>query len=535
MNNEMKPSERVALRVLLGVFLLLLFVELPGSHLFDPDEARYAEIPREMLASGNFLKMELNGSDYLEKPPLLYWANALSMKALGETPFAARLPVRLACTGTVLLLICAEGLWPALLYISCLLPFALGRINIIDGLVSFFITAAFFSLRSLLRAESLQKTRRQALLLGTSVAFGVLAKGLIAIVLPGLVFAAWVAITKQWSALRKVLVGWAPIIFFALVVPVVLLLETNNPGFFHFFVVREHFQRYLSDIHERTQPWWFFVPVVMLGLLPWPMLIIANIRSAFRKGWRDLRTQSDLLFLGLWAVVPFCFFSLSHSKLIPYILPIFVPLSILMARPILSADSLSNAAWKYQAIFFSLIGIGGFFAARHASAVVRLDLFGPVAMLSGIFVAAGWVGYMMARRSTVQACLTQTALWSVSVGVLVGVVPKLAHDYSDHALAVAAKEAGTPRIFMVRDYSQNFPWVLQRPVPVVGFKGELASNGELDPKLFWSESDFWRLWQGPEKVVVVTRGRDISEFATPTGLPVRLASNRRRTVLLNHN
>src|SRR2546426_686286 len=157
------------LRLFLAVFVVLLCLDLPGSWLIDPDESRYAEIPREMLASGDFVTPTLNGAHYFEKPPLFYWLNAGSIALFGHSSFAARLPVRLAALGTAAILAAGlrsvapgAGLWAALVFLSAQLSFALGRYNIIDGLLSFTLTLSFFSLRGiLLQPEPGRKLRHE--------------------------------------------------------------------------------------------------------------------------------------------------------------------------------------------------------------------------------------------------------------------------------------------------------------------------------------------------------------------------------------
>src|SRR5579872_492632 len=148
-------SERRALIALLLVFVALLLAELPGSWLMEPDEARYAEIPREMLATHDYVAPRLNDAHYFEKPPLLYWANALSMRAFGLDAYAARLPTRLAALGTAAIVafeletpaLPGWGLWAALILLSAPLSFVLGRYNVTDGLLTCAMTGAFFALR----------------------------------------------------------------------------------------------------------------------------------------------------------------------------------------------------------------------------------------------------------------------------------------------------------------------------------------------------------------------------------------------------
>src|SRR5690242_10379753 len=206
-------SERRALIALVLVFVALLFAELPGSWLMEPDEARYAEIPREMLATHDFVTPSLNDAHYFEKPPLLYWANALSMRAFGLDAYAARLPTRLAALGTAAIVafeletpaLPGWGLWAALILLSAPLSFVLGRYNVTDGLLTCAMTGAFFALRRFLAARERGARAPGALAaLGACAALAVLTKGLIGIVFPGLVLLIWAGVTGRWRRVAVV-------------------------------------------------------------------------------------------------------------------------------------------------------------------------------------------------------------------------------------------------------------------------------------------------------------------------------------------
>src|SRR5262245_50108885 len=177
---EALPARPPGSRSLMAAFVVLLavvWIEPRGSGLAEPDETRYAEIPREMLAAGDLVVPRLNGVPYFEKPPLLYWLNAASLCVFGETPWAARLPTRLAGLGTVALVIVAAngagagGLAAAVFFLAAPMGFLFSRTNLTDGLLTFFFTATLLAGRAaILRRESGRPWIGMAALFGASCA-----------------------------------------------------------------------------------------------------------------------------------------------------------------------------------------------------------------------------------------------------------------------------------------------------------------------------------------------------------------------------
>ena len=185
--------QRRTLWVFLAIFAALLFIERPASWLGDPDEARYAEIPQRMLATGDYVTPQLNGSDYFEKPPLLYWANAVSIKIIRRLALCRAAPHASArrsawCCCLFLLNKRRAGtpLWAALIFMSSVLPFVLGRVNLTDALVSLGITLTLLSMRNFLIARDENRRSTKSILgVGLGLTIGVLSKGVIGVFLPG--------------------------------------------------------------------------------------------------------------------------------------------------------------------------------------------------------------------------------------------------------------------------------------------------------------------------------------------------------------
>ncbi len=314
----------------------LFLAGLGNAPLIDPDEGRYAEIPREMMAAGDFVTPTLNYVKYFEKPPMLYWANAASMFIFGKNEFAARLPSALAGLLTILLVYLAgrkfynrrTGLISAIILGSSAGFLMQSRIILTDMLLTFFLSMALFSFMMGVRRSTSSKRFWFNLFFAAS-ALALLTKGLIGMLIPGMIIFWYLLISKQWKLLFKIPWISGILIFLAISVPWFLLVSMKNPEFPHFFFIHEHFNRFTSKVHGRYQPFWYFIPVIVGILFPWFTHIPAAIYAGWRR-WKSSRDNPDL-FLILWFILPFLFFSISSSKLVPYMLPVCPPIALLVA------------------------------------------------------------------------------------------------------------------------------------------------------------------------------------------------------------
>ena len=317
------------------------FVLLDAHALFNPDEGRYAEIPREMLASGSWLVPRLNGLVYIEKPPLQYWATAASFAVFGATEWAARLYTGVCGLLTVLVAwFTADRLWgrstawrAGLMTASSLLVVLVSHHLTLDMSLTFFLTTmvASFCLAQHYRDEP-SRARRWMWCAWVAAALAVLTKGIVALVLPGLTLVLYSLLQGDRTVWRRLSPVSGVVLLLLIAAPWFVLMQREVPQFFDFFFVREHFQRFLTRISDRYEPWWFFIPILVVGCLPW--LLPAGRAVLF--GWRTSPARGQFnarRFLWVWVVVTLCFFSASDSKLVPYILPLFPPLALLMASP----------------------------------------------------------------------------------------------------------------------------------------------------------------------------------------------------------
>lgn len=544
-------SERRGLAALLVVFALLLFAELPGSWLLDPDESRYAEIPREMLATGDWITPRLNAAHYFEKPPLLYWANAASIAVLGHTPFAARLPTRLATIGTAVALIVALGdtglptlgWWAALLFLAAPLSWALGRMNLTDGVLTFGLTVELLALRAFLRRrEEGARALGASVLVGLGAALAVMAKGLIGIVLPGLVLLAWAAVTSRWRRVREILLSPAPLVFLALTAPWFVAVSLRNPAFAQIFFVREHFARFATPEARRPGPIYYFVVAFVVGFLPFLAPMVRAV-GALRGGWRDrYASHRDELFFALWAVVVIAFFSLSRSKLLPYVLPAFPAAAALGAYGVVAA---TRGAPRWQlayAVLLSVIAAAGVAYGLTSGELARYQVAAFAVLGAAALVASAWVAVLLAARDARLALGAVALGWGGVYVALIAAMPRVAGDLSSHDLAVAAGRVPGATVVAYRTYPQSFPWELRHPIVVADYIDELGSDGIRPPSLYWSASELRARWAAGESLVVVTRPRSVPHLvgdeadppgARPAGAPVTIAANREYVVVTN--
>ena len=291
-------------------------VPLIQRPLFNPDEGRYAEIPREMLAGGDWVIPHLNGLAYIEKPPLQYWATAAIYAVLGPSEFSARLYITLTAFGTVLAVWwAARRLWTrelalraAGLTFSMLLFILLGQLLTLDMSLSFYMTGCLcaFLVAQVHAEQDRPKSARTAMLLAwTAAALGVMTKGLVAAVIPAAVLVLYSAYTRDGSPWRRLYIGWGLPLFLLIAAPWHVLAERRLDDFIQFFFVREHFARFMTPVSDRQEPFWFFGAVFLIGTLPWT---VSAVRALF-TGWRRQARASGFdatVFLWVWVVSSVC-------------------------------------------------------------------------------------------------------------------------------------------------------------------------------------------------------------------------------------
>jgi 4-amino-4-deoxy-L-arabinose transferase-like glycosyltransferase len=296
-------SWRRDLLLLTLAFGALYFALLGGNALSNPDESRYSEIPREMLATGDFVTPKLNGVNYFEKPPLLYWAVAACFAVFGQNEWAARIMPALSGLFGVLLTYAAArrlhgraaGVASAIVLGSSLLFFALSRLLILDMAVSMLMCATLFCF--ILGVREAPGARRRWLFYGlyASAALATLTKGLIGFLVTGAVMFLWLLVFNQWKRLRPLHLPSGIALFLAIALPWHLLAAQRNPTWAEFYLIHEHFTRFTTTVHGRYEPWWYFIPIVALGIFPWTGFFWNATREALADAVEDADAYAESL------------------------------------------------------------------------------------------------------------------------------------------------------------------------------------------------------------------------------------------------
>jgi 4-amino-4-deoxy-L-arabinose transferase-like glycosyltransferase len=512
--------------------ILAFFWGLGGYGLIDPDEGRYAEISREMLETGDFVTPRLNYVKYFEKPVLHYWLTAASFAALGESEFAARLiPVLCALGGACLVFALArrrwgsdEGFYASVVLSTGLLWFAVARLNILDMTVSFFITLSLAGFWRGCGEEKEGKSRRYLLFFYGGMALATLSKGLIGIVLPGGIVFWYIVLTRRWRLILDALYGPGIALFCLLAVPWFWAVCRANDDFFYFFFVQEHFLRYTTSIHDRYQPFWFFIPILAAGLIPWAGLLPDMFRTIRTKvengGTEQPEGRSFEVFLGVWFTVPFIFFSLSNSKLLPYIVPCLPPLAILGGRVLSSIAKDGGPAAKrlivINGIFSLLVAIAGI-AYPLADKDLGTALYPYTLPAAASLALSAFCGAFFYRRREYDKMVRVLCLLAV-VNLLVfsrGFLLKGELDsYKEPAAAIEEWLGPEDVVVSYRDIAQGLGFYLKRRIVLANAMGELKFGAlqEKDPHWFIDSQGLKKLWFGKRRVFLITQERHEEEL-----------------------
>jgi 4-amino-4-deoxy-L-arabinose transferase len=322
--------------VIIGIFIFLYILPLGIRPIIIPDESRYAEIPREMISSGNWIVPRLNGLRYYEKPVMGYWLDALSIRLFGENAFAVRFPSA-AATGLsafmIFLLIrrfsgeITDATLGALIFLTSFMVYGIGTFNILDSVLAMFVTASMTSFFFAFDAKSSKKKKNVYLwLFGMFCGFAFLTKGFLAFVLPVVTIVPFMIWEGRFKEL--LVVSWLPIFVSVLVVmPWAVLVHFKAPDFWNFFVWNEHIKRFLSSGAQHHESFWYYTYLLPAAVLPWTFFFPAAILGIKKTGIKAPLNR----YLICWFLFPFLFFSVSKGKILTYILPCFPPIAMLLS------------------------------------------------------------------------------------------------------------------------------------------------------------------------------------------------------------
>ncbi len=427
-------------------FLFILGLQIVG--LVGADEPRYAQVAREMLTRHDWVTPVLYGHPWLEKPPLYYWCTMIAYQgAGGVTDTAARLPsALLSCLLVFFIYIWARRFRPgmqldaALITASAAIIIGFGRSASTDMPLTVMFTVAMLSWYGWYASEK----RTWLLAFYFFMALGTLAKGPVAVFLGGVIILLFAGLRRDARLILRTLWPIGIVVYLAVAAPWYIAVQHANPEFFRTFFLEHNLERFSSNLYHHPQPFWFYIPVALLALVPWTVFAVAAMVDAVRD-WRlstqqppgqdDLRT-----YLALWFLVPIVFFSLSHSKLPGYILPAIPAATILLADFILRRENENLKPPAWMIVLHALLSSAMLIAAFMVSfKLVKLALPRNVIIVAAALAIVTFIMYWFAIQNQGYKVLRFTTLVPVVIAfalVLRGTAPMV--DYLESQRTVAA-------------------------------------------------------------------------------------------------
>ncbi len=489
MRNGKQILRAVVLILLAYVFL---FHGIGDYSLKEPDEGRYAEIPREMVQDGDWVVPHLNHVRYFEKPPLFYWAVAISYKIFGVSEWSFRFPNALSAFLCIMVLYLAlrrrfseeAAFISSAVLLSSFGFFAMARIVTIDMFFTFWLFCALISFTGFYRERKAWFLSLFYIALGLAT----LTKGPVCVVLIGITIIIFLFTERNLAFLRelKLLRGLA--IYAVITLPWIVAIAVKEKEFLYFFFIDQHVLRFFTSKHKRSGPVYYFFPVLFAGLLPWSVLIPRSIVNA----WRN----SELRFFAIWTFVVFAFFSLSGSKLPPYILPAFPALSILIGH-------LFHACWGdlirkrleivvYIVIFAvfalsALLPSNPLFIAyinnvsEEAPTIMKdLRCFSVVVSLSSFVLFCLLIVRRLNRFSILFCLFNLFSLFLVSAIIFNTPVLDRMNTTKEFATIINQRRTGQDIIVNYASYDQTLPFYTGSRVVIASYKGELEMGSRYE-------------------------------------------------------
>ncbi len=550
---------RPILALLAAIFLASWLIPSITRTLVRPDEGRYTEIAREMAESGDFVTPRLNGLKYFEKPPLQYWTTALAISVFGQNEFTARWwPLFSGFLGLGLVWLTVRALagrdvaWVTVGLLGAMIYyFIIAHINTVDMSLAAFMTLTMVGLiRGFgVDGQSANATRSWMIAAWAGAAFAFLSKGLIGIVLPGAIFVLYVLVSRQWRLLTRMEWIWGPLAFVLIALPWPLLVQGANPEWAHFFFIYEHFERFSNTEHGRDGALYYFVPILLVGLLPWTPAVLAFLRRDGRAAIRETYAKAQMnvpLFLAIWCAFLFVFFSISRSKLPSYLLP-SVPAFAMLLAPVMLR--MPNVQFGRLFIAVALVPLGLLVAAAindrfesdaYTPGMVNAyaKYFVVSAALYAAAIAAAW--WLNGKSRRVDALIVASALATAAGSCLAIGYGTLSASTSSKQLvvdfiAVEPGYRGDDIFFSIGMYEQTLPAYLKRTVTLVDYLDEMGLGAYFEPdKVRFNFADFAEEWEALDRGYAVTDFDQLPrlDFA---GLDYRVvATDLRRAIIARH-
>jgi 4-amino-4-deoxy-L-arabinose transferase-like glycosyltransferase len=547
------PLNRAALLLLVAALAVIWFAPLGLRHLIPSDEGRYAEMAREMFATGDWITPRYNGYKYFEKPPLQTWMNALTFAWFGLGEWQARLYTALASFAGVLVVGYTgarvfnpvAGFCAALVLATSPYWNLMGHFNALDMGLSFWMALTLCALLLAQRPGLAPRAARGWMwLCWAAMAFAVLSKGLVGLILPGAVLVLYTLVTRDWALWKRLYLVSGVVIFFAIVTPWFVLVQQRNPEFFNFFFIVQQFRRYLTPEQNRPGPFYYFVPVLLVGFLPWLSVSLQSIRHALRMP-RQPNGFAPMTLLLIWSGFIFLFFSASHSKLISYVLPIAPSLALVIGAylPLVTREQFRRHLLGY--LLFLVAAALGTLALGHLGDA-RTPNAQYVAFQKWVYVALA-VAFVLTlvavrlnrlgRAGIVAAATAFGAGW-----LLLGTIGGTGHDqfgrYSSGALLAPAIRAELAKLppdtpfYSIEALDHTLPFYVRHTTIMVARQDELAFGISVEPDKWIPTVDQWIARWKTDRYALALMSPERYRQLAEQGLPMQVVAEDNRRVVV---
>ncbi|QWD64483.1 glycosyltransferase family 39 protein [Polynucleobacter sp. MWH-UH2A] len=537
--------------LLLVIYATLWFGTLNYRHLIPSDEGRYAEMAREMLVTGDWVTPRYNGYKYFEKPPLQIWATAATFQLFGVGDWQARLWT--ALTGFITILAIgftgariynARAGWLAAVVLASSPMWVIsGHFNSLDMGLSAFLVAALCSLLLAQTSQTQSSTRNWMWACWTFMALATLSKGVIGAALPAMVFVIYSISAWDWKIWTRLRLFSGLILFLVITAPWFILVAQRNPEFLEFFFIHEHLQRFTQDAHSRTGPIYYFVPLLFIGMLPW----VAQLPGSIAQAWQERSsTFSCGWLLSCWFLVIFVFFSISHSKLPGYIIPVFPAIALLIGKRLdhlLGHTNSLSIAWRLQAIGFAVLAGIGFFFLSEIGKQARPDEIEAYAQY-GYWIIAALIALLafslyasfQAKRNGISSIVSYA--WGF---FLCAIIAGTGHETLGRAVSgidlanrVKNNIPANANLYSVRLLDHTVPFYLGRTMIMVEDPDELRFGVDQEPALWLPTlDDFIIRWkEDPSAYAIMVPEQYVA--LQSAGLPMQELDRDSRRVIVKH-
>ena len=486
------------------ISIMILFFNLGGIPLLDPDEPVYAETPKEMFIFNEFVSPRIFGEYWYDKPPMYYWLVAASYKVFGISEFSSRFPS--AALGVVCALVVylagrrlfneRAGFIGALVLTTSIEFFYLGKAAVTDMTLLLCLTVSLLSF--------LQKRYYLAYLFA---GLATLTKGPIGLLLPGAIVFSYILCTRNWSYLKTMKIPSGLLLYALVALPwYVVMYQLHGNAFIDTFLGFHNVTRFTSPEHPEGILWYYYIPVLILGFFPWTSIMFQSIWASLTKSRQDF---SALLFLNIWSLVIFVFFSISQTKLVSYILPLYPPLAMVVGWYIDRLWTMKHEIrWNSWGICSGILGIlftVGLFLGLKEMPKLATGIY----LSATIFISMSIASIYFVRKKAISS-----AFWTQIIGmllfsmVLVGIMfPVAAPSFTIKNMAqeFKAQYDGTSPVHVIKFLRPGFAFYTNVYGAEMKTDGDLAAAIQNNKRAYFviRQSEYNRLADVQRQMVTV--------------------------------